>query len=92
MWRAICLALVIGCPHPAPAPLKAACTWLTRTVAPVPPDPSPMFEASLRCVGAPSGSRRAARRLTAALNTFRHVLPPRKSYDFGPLMSRSILR
>jgi len=52
----------------------------------------PSFEASLRCVGAPSGSRRAARRLTAALNTFRHVLPPRKSYNFGPLMSRAILR
>jgi uncharacterized membrane protein YgcG len=76
----------------APAPLKSACTWLTRTTAPVQRDPSPMFEASLRCVGVPSGSRRAARRLTAALRTLKDVLPPRAGYDIGPLLARAVLR
>lgn len=76
---------------PAPAPLKAACTWLTRTAQPVQRDPSPMFEASLRCVGVPSGSRRAARRITVALRTLKDLLPPRDGYDIGPSLARAIL-
>jgi hypothetical protein len=51
-----------------------------------------MFEASLRCAGAPSGARRAARRLTAALRTLADVLPRRAGYDVGPQLARAVLR